>query len=473
MPQKILMPALSPTMTEGKLAKWLKKEGDKVSPGDPIAEIETDKATMEVEAVDEGTIGKILVAEGSENVPVNSPIALLLEEGEDASALAQESAAAKPDAAIKKSDAPKTVAKQAEASKAEVKPAEAKPAEAQPAAKADDKAPAPVAKPEPAPVAKPTPAAQPQAAPAATNDGKRVFASPLARRLARETGIDVAQLSGSGPHGRVVRVDVEAAKAKGIGTGARPGTPAGALSSIAPSVSGQLPALIQSGDFEVVPLSTMRKVIAQRLQESKQTIPHFYLTLDVELDALLALRKQLNEKRDDLKITVNDLLIRACGMALAQVPECNVIWTGNQMMRSKSYDVSVAVAIDGGLITPIVRNADRKGLGAISAEMKDKAERARKGKLLPEEYQGGCFALSNLGMFGIKHFQAIINPPQCSILAVGVGEQRPIVKNGALTIATVMSATLSCDHRAIDGALGAKWLNVFKKLVEDPLTMML
>jgi pyruvate dehydrogenase E2 component (dihydrolipoamide acetyltransferase) len=217
----------------------------------------------------------------------------------------------------------------------------------------------------------------------------------------------------------------------------------------------------------------MRKVIAQRLQESKQTIPHFYLTLDVELDALLALRKQLNEKREELKITVNDLLIRACGMALAQVPECNVIWTGNQMMRSKSFDVSVAVAIDGGLITPIVKNADRKGLGAISAEMKDKAERARKGKLMPEEYQGGCFALSNLGMFGIKHFQAIINPPQCSILAVGIGEQRPVVEDGALTIATIMSATLSCDHRAIDGALGAKWLNVFKKLVEDPLTMML
>jgi pyruvate dehydrogenase E2 component (dihydrolipoamide acetyltransferase) len=454
MPQKILMPALSPTMTEGKLAKWLKKEGDKVSPGDPIAEIETDKATMEVEAVDEGTLGKILVAEGSENVPVNSPIALLLEEGEDASALDK----AKPDAeaATVKPDAPKP----------DAKPAGDRPVETKPAA-GDKAATAPAAKSESAPAAKPA------APPAATAQGSttegRVFASPLARRLARETGIDVAQLSGSGPHGRVVRADIEAAKAKGIGTG----TPVGALPSIAPSVSGQLPALIQTGEFEVVPLSTMRKVIAQRLQESKQTIPHFYLTLDVELDALLALRKQLNEKRDDLKITVNDLLIRACGMALAQVPECNVIWTGNQMMRSKSYDVSVAVAIDGGLITPIVKNADRKGLGAISAEMKDKAERARKGKLLPEEYQGGCFALSNLGMFGIKHFQAIINPPQCSILAVGVGEQRPIVKNGALTIATVMSATISCDHRAIDGALGAKWLNVFKKLVEDPLTMML
>jgi pyruvate dehydrogenase E2 component (dihydrolipoamide acetyltransferase) len=460
MPQKILMPALSPTMTEGKLAKWLKKEGDKVSPGDPIAEIETDKATMEVEAVDEGTLGKILVAEGSENVPVNSPIALLLEEGEDASALDQ----AKPDtaAAQKKPDAPK-----ADAPKTEAKPAEAKPADTKPAVKPNDKEPAPGGRPAP------TPTARPQVAQTAAGDGKRVFASPLARRLARETGIDVAQLSGSGPHGRVVRADIEAAKSKGIGTGARPGTPAGAPPSIAPSVSGQLPALIETGEFETVPLSTMRKVIAQRLQESKQTIPHFYLTLDVELDALLALRKQLNEKRDNLKITVNDLLIRACGMALAQVPECNVIWTGNQMMRSKSYDVSVAVAIDGGLITPIVKNADRKGLGAISAEMKDKAERARKGKLMPEEYQGGCFALSNLGMFGIKHFQAIINPPQCSILAVGVGEQRPIVKNGALTIATVMSATISCDHRAIDGALGAKWLNAFKKLVEDPLTMML
>ena len=461
MPQKILMPALSPTMTEGKLAKWLKKEGDKVSPGDPIAEIETDKATMEVEAVDEGTLGRILVAEGSENVAVNSPIALLLEEGEDASALGR----AKPDTApaSKKSDAPK----------AEAKPDETRPTDTKPAAKSDDKG-APAGPSESAP-AKPAPAstAPHQAPPVAAGDGGRVFASPLARRLARETGIDLAQLSGSGPHGRIVRADIEAAKTTGIGTGARPGTPSGALPSIAPSVSGQLPALIETGDFEAVPLSTMRKVIAQRLQESKQTIPHFYLTLDVELDALLALRKQLNEKRDDLKITVNDLLIRACGMALAQVPECNVIWTGNQMMRSKSYDVSVAVAVDGGLITPIIKNADRKGLGAISAEMKDKAERARKGKLMPEEYQGGCFALSNLGMFGIKHFQAIINPPQCSILAVGVGEQRPIVKNGALTIATVMSATMSCDHRAIDGALGAKWLNVFKKLVEDPLTMML
>jgi pyruvate dehydrogenase E2 component (dihydrolipoamide acetyltransferase) len=472
MPQKILMPALSPTMTEGKLAKWLKKEGDKVSPGDPIAEIETDKATMEVEAVDEGTLGKILVAEGSENVPVNSPIALLLEEGEDASALAQESTGAKADAAAAamKPDAPKAVTKPTEA-----KPAAAKPEDKAPAAPAAKPESTPAAKPESAPAAKPAPApaTQPQAAPAAAGDGKRVFASPLARRLARESSIDVGQLTGSGPHGRVVRADIEAAKAKGIGMGARPGSPAGALPSIAPSVSGQLPALIQTGEFEPVPLSTMRKVIAQRLQESKQTIPHFYLTLDVELDALLALRKQLNEKRDDLKITVNDLLIRACGMALAQVPDCNVIWTGNQMMRSKSYDVSVAVAIEGGLITPIIKNADRKGLGAISAEMKDKAERARKGKLMPEEYQGGCFALSNLGMFGIKHFQAIINPPQCSILAVGVGEQRPIVKNGALTIATVMSATISCDHRAIDGALGAKWLNVFKKLVEDPLTMML
>ncbi|MEX2200331.1 MAG: 2-oxo acid dehydrogenase subunit E2, partial [Dongiaceae bacterium] len=374
------------------------------------------------------------------NVPVNSPIALLLEEGEDASALA--AADAKPEASppSKKPDATKAEAKPDSNKPADAKPAEPKPAVEKPSDKAPPAATKPAATPAPAVTATPV------------GDGKRVFASPLARRLARETGIDVALVTGSGPHGRVVRADIEAAKAKGTAR-AQPAT--GALPSIAPSVSGQLPALIETGDFEAVPLSTMRKVIAQRLQESKQTIPHFYLTLDVELDALLALRKQFNEKRDDLKITVNDLLIRSCGMALAQVPECNVIWTGNQMMRSKSYDVSVAVAIDGGLITPIIKNADRKGLGAISAEMKDKAERARKGKLMPEEYQGGCFALSNLGMFGIKHFQAIINPPQCSILAVGIGEQRPIVKNNALTIATVMSATISCDHRAIDGALGA------------------
>jgi pyruvate dehydrogenase E2 component (dihydrolipoamide acetyltransferase) len=456
MPSKILMPALSPTMTEGKLAKWLKKEGDAVSAGDPIAEIETDKATMEVEAVDEGTLARILVQEGTENVAVNSVIALLLEEGEDESALAgaeketkQGGGAASPQEPEKPEKKEAKPERKAEAPQKEKKP-EAKPSSKQ----ADISAAGP---------------------PPTSQSGDRVFASPLARRLAKDAGIDLAQLSGSGPHGRIVKTDIEAAKGAGAGKAPRAAAAetAARLPSVAPAVMSQLPALIESGDFEAVPLSTMRKVIAQRLQESKQTIPHFYLTLDVELDSLLALRKQLNDKRDDMKITVNDLMIRACGMALAQVPDCNVIWTGNQMLRSKSYDVSVAVAIDGGLITPVIKNADRKGLGAISAEMKDKAERARKGKLMPEEYQGGCFSLSNLGMFGIKHFQAIINPPQGSILAIGVGEQRPIVKDGALTTATVMSATLSCDHRAIDGALGAKWLTAFKKLVEDPLTMML
>ncbi len=453
MPSKILMPALSPTMTEGKLAKWLKKEGDEISAGDPIAEIETDKATMEVEAVDEGKLAKILVPAGTENVAVNAVIALLLEEGEDQAVLA---------GAIK----------------------EAQQSGATPSAAA---APKPAPKPAPAPApqvaAKPEPAASPRSAPhpAATaaaprsNGGDRVFASPLARRLATQAGLDLSRIAGSGPHGRIVKSDIEAATTSGGATAQRPAAAATQPTAVTlpPGVAAQLPALLDTGEFEAVPLSTMRKVIAQRLQESKQTIPHFYITLDVELDSLLALRKQLNDRREDVKITVNDLLIRACGMALQQVPECNVIWTGNQMFRSRSYDVAVAVAIDGGLITPVIKHADRKGLGVISAEMKDKAERARKGKLLPEEYQGGCFALSNLGMFGIKFFQAIISPPHCSILAVGVGEQRPVVKDGALTTATIMSATLSCDHRAIDGALGAKWLNAFKKLVEDPLTMML
>jgi len=460
MPSKILMPALSPTMTEGKLAKWLVKEGDDVSAGDPIAEIETDKATMEVEAVDEGKLAKIVVPEGTENVAVNTLIAVLLEEGEDASAVdgvlkGATSGGATPPA--QPAPAPKPAPK---------------PEAAQPAAK-----PAQAAAPKPVVPSQPAAPAQPAAAPQRSDSGERVFASPLARRLATQAGLDIARISGSGPHGRIVKSDIEAAQASGGVAAQRPAAapqPAAVtLPAVAPSVAAQLPALLDTGEFEAVPLSTMRKVIAQRLQESKQTIPHFYITQDVELDSLLALRKQLNDRRDDMKITVNDLLIRACGMALQQVPECNVIWTGNQMFRSKSYDVAVAVAIDGGLITPVIKHADRKGLGVISAEMKDKAERARKGKLMPEEYQGGCFALSNLGMFGIKFFQAIISPPQCSILAVGVGEQRPVVKDGALTTATIMSATLSCDHRAIDGALGAKWLNAFKRLVEDPLTMML
>ncbi len=455
MPSKILMPALSPTMTEGKLAKWLKKEGDDVAAGDPIAEIETDKATMEVEAVDEGKLAKILVPEGTENVAVNAVIALLLEEGEDQSALTGAIREAQQDAA-----------------------SQAAPPEAKPAPKP---APTPVPqapqKAEPAPAPKPVPLPAAPASAARSNGGERVFASPLARRLAAQANLDLTRIAGSGPHGRIVKSDIEAAKASGGAAAQRPVAATAAAQPTAvtlpPGVTMQVPALLDTGEFEPVPLSTMRKVIAQRLQESKQTIPHFYITLDVELDSLLALRKQLNDRREDVKITVNDLIIRACGMALQQVPECNVIWTGNQMFRSRSYDVAVAVAIDGGLITPVIKHADRKGLGVISAEMKDKAERARKGKLLPEEYQGGCFALSNLGMFGIKFFQAIISPPHCSILAVGVGEQRPVVKDGALTTATIMSATLSCDHRAIDGALGAKWLNAFKKLVEDPLTMML
>lgn len=417
MPVQILMPALSPTMTEGKLAKWNVKEGDAISSGMVLAEIETDKATMEVEAVDEGKLGRILVPGGTDNVAVNTPIALLLEEGEDASAL----------------NAPL-------APKAGPMPASASSS------------------------SKPAPAAAPSAPARSNASGGRVFASPLARRLAANNGIDLARVSGSGPHGRIVKQDVEAAAGSG---GAR-----------APSVAtapaqAMAPSTVPPGQYEEVPLSSMRKTIARRLSEAKQTIPHFYLTVDIELDALLALRQQLNAKSDSYKLSVNDFVVRACALALRKIPQANAIWGGDKILLSKTFDVSVAVALDAGLITPIIRNADQKGLSQISAEMKELATRAKAGKLKPEEYQGGAFSLSNLGMFGIKEFSAVINPPQGSILAVGAGEQRPIVKAGALAIATVMGATLSCDHRVIDGALGAKFLAAVKGLIEDPLTMML
>ncbi|MFZ5791967.1 MAG: pyruvate dehydrogenase complex dihydrolipoamide acetyltransferase [Pseudomonadota bacterium] len=441
MPTPILMPALSPTMTEGKLAKWLKKEGEEVKAGDVIAEIETDKATMEVEAVDEGKLGRIVVPAGTENVAVNAPIAYLLGEGEDASAI---EAAAK----------------------------------AAPAAKPAAPAPSPAA-PKPAPAAQPavapTPAPAPQAAaprppapttmPSAPAPGARVFASPLARRLAAEAGIELAHVPGSGPHGRIVKADIEAAKVSG----------APALRAPVPGIvpPGAPPTPLPTEGFVELPLSTMRKVIARRLAESKQTIPHFYLTIEVELDALLALRQQLNAKSDAYKLSVNDFIIKACGLALAKVPRTNALWGGDKILQNRSCDVSVAVALEDGLITPIVRAADKKGLAAISAEMKAMIEKAKAGKLMPEDYQGGAFSLSNLGMYGIKEFAAVINPPQGSILAVGKGEQRPVVKGGALSIATMMSCTLSCDHRVVDGALGAQFLDAFKKLVEDPLTMML
>jgi len=459
MPTPILMPALSPTMTEGKLAKWLKTEGETVKAGDVVAEIETDKATMEVEAVDEGKLGRILVPAGTDNVAINTPIALILNEGEDASALA-DATAAKPAA-----------------------PA-ARPAaqEAKPAAKADVTTPAapPAAPPAPAaapPQQAPRPAAQAPAAerPAAERkgDGERIFASPLARRLAAEAGIDLKSVAGSGPNGRIVKADIESAKVAPRAAAPAAKAPAAGvpLQAPAPTPAGVTP--IPPGDYTELSLSTMRKVIAKRLQESKQTIPHFYLTVDCEIDGLLALRQQLNAKSDSYKLSVNDFVIKACGMALAKVPRANALWGGDRIYLNNSCDVSVAVALDDGLITPVIRGADGKGLAVISNEMKELAARARKGKLLPEEYQGGAFSLSNLGMFGIKDFAAVINPPQGAILAVGMGEQRPVVKNGALGIATVMTCTISCDHRVIDGAVGAQLLDAIKKLLEDPLTMLL
>ncbi|MFV1849842.1 MAG: pyruvate dehydrogenase complex dihydrolipoamide acetyltransferase [Thalassospira sp.] len=435
MPVKVLMPALSPTMTEGTLAKWHVKEGDTVESGDVIAEIETDKATMEVEAVDEGTIGKILVAEGSEGVPVNEVIALLLEEDEDASAL----------------DGADTSA-----------------AGAAPAA-------APAAEAAPAPSATPAAASPAPAAPGA--GGERVKASPLARRIAANEGVDLAGVSGSGPRGRVVKRDVEAAMASKPAAGApsaASAAPSAPAAAAAPAASGWNPDLNGLPEYEEIPNSGMRKTIARRLTESKQQVPHFYLTVDCELDNLLATRKQLNEKAGDgVKISVNDFVIRAVSLALKKVPAANSIWTDKATLQCKKQDISVAVAIEGGLITPVVRDAGSKGLAEISSEMKALAGKARDGKLMPEDYQGGTFSVSNLGMFGIKSFSAIINPPQGCILAVGAGEQRPVVKDGALAVATVMSCTLSVDHRAVDGAVGAEFMAEFKKLIEDPLSMLL
>ncbi len=432
----ILMPALSPTMTEGKLAQWLKAEGETVSAGDVIAEIETDKATMEVEAVDEGVLGKIVVAAGTDGVAVNSVIAVLLEDGEDLSDV----------------DIAGLAAAAAPASPAPASPAPASPAPAPAAAP-------PVAAP-PAPVAA-AQAALPAAAVAAS--GTRIFASPLARRIAADAGLDLGHVSGSGPRGRIVKRDVEAAIASGV-SAAAPAAPA------APVAVGAMPGM---PDYIAIPNSMMRKTIARRLSESKQQAPHFYLTVDCRLDELLELRKKLNNNATDFKLSVNDLIIRAAALALKQVPAANASWFEDEIRQWQAVDISVAVAIDGGLITPIIRAAEGKGLKQISAEMKDLAGRARDGKLLPEEYQGGTFSISNLGMFGIKEFAAVINPPQGAILAVGAGEQRPVVNDGELAVATVMSCTLSSDHRVVDGAVGAEFMQAFKLLIEDPLKMLL
>ncbi len=450
MPINITMPALSPTMEEGNLAKWLVKEGDKVSPGDVIAEIETDKATMEVEAVDEGTVAKILVPAGTEGVKVNALIAVLAGEGEDAAAAAKGGETAKAGGA------------KAEAPKAETK---AGPAVTSPA---------------------PAPATRPAAAPAANGhiSGERIFASPLARRIAKDAGVDISIIAGTGPHGRVVRADVEAALAGGGVKAAAPASAGGPAPAPAPKAmtDDAVLKLFEEGSYELVPHDAMRKTIARRLVEAKTTIPHFYLTIDCELDALLALRKQLNEaapatktekgEAPAYKLSVNDMIIKALALALKAVPEANVSWTEAAMVRHRHADVGVAVSIPGGLITPIVRRAEEKSLSAISNEMKDLAERARARKLKPEEYQGGTTAVSNLGMFGVKDFAAVINPPHATILAVGAGEQRAVVKNGEIVVATVMSVTLSTDHRAVDGALGAELIGAFKRIVENPFAML-
>ncbi|KRB53009.1 branched-chain alpha-keto acid dehydrogenase subunit E2 [Rhizobium sp. Root708] len=445
MPINITMPALSPTMEEGNLAKWLVKEGDTVKSGDIIAEIETDKATMEVEAVDEGTVAKLVVPAGTEGVKVNALIAVLAAEGEDVSAAASSAVSAAP--------APKA----AEAPKAEAK------TEAAPAAEA---APAPAAAPA-----------------AASTGGNRTFSSPLARRLAKEAGIDLAAVAGSGPHGRVVKSDVEAAVAGG-GTKAAP-------AAAAPQAAAQAPAaapkgasdesvlkLFEQGSYELVPHDGMRKIIAKRLVESKQTVPHFYVTVDCELDALMALRAQLNDaapRKDGgaaYKISVNDMVIKAMALALRDVPDANVSWTEANMVKHKHADVGVAVSIPGGLITPIVRKAEEKTLSVISNEMRDLGKRAKDRKLKPEEFQGGTTSVSNMGMMGVKNFAAVINPPHATILAVGAGEQRVIVRKGEMVIATVMSVTLSTDHRCVDGALGAELLQAFKGYIENPMGML-
>lgn len=418
---QILMPALSPTMSEGTLAKWLKKEGDKIESGDVIAEIETDKATMEVESADEGVLGRILVEGGTDNVPVNSVIGILLEDGEGDKDL---------EAALKETE--KTPAAEKEEKSAEKRDATPK--------KADTKK-------------------------ADKEDTDRLFASPVARRMAEDSNLDLSLLKGTGPKGRIVKADIEEAlKHSGADEEPLP-------------VQAVVPVRGTAAEFVEVPHTNMRKVIATRLTESKQEVPHFYLTLDCELDALLKLREDLNEKAEllgqDTKLSVNDFIIRAAALALKKVPAVNVSWGEKALKMYSDVDVSVAVSTPGGLVTPVIRNADRRRLPDVSRSMKALAAKARNGKLTPEEYQGGTFTISNLGMFGIKQFNAIVNPPQACILAVGAVEQRLVVKDGAIAVASMMTCTLSVDHRAVDGAMGARFMSVFKKLLEDPLTMVL
>ena len=449
MPINILMPALSPTMEKGNLAKWRKKEGDKVSPGDVIAEIETDKATMDYEAVDEGVLAKIVVPEGTADVAVNQLIAVMATDGEDVKAAGATATAAKPASA-----APSTPTPAANAAPASL----------------------PAAGGAPASLPK---AAAPSAAPAAASNGHaRVFSSPLARRLARDSGIDVSRIQGTGPHGRVVARDVEAAKSGGTALRA-PGAPAGApLPFQAPS-DDKIRALFEPGSYEVVPHDTMRKVIARRISEAKLTIPHFYLTTTCTIDRLLSAREDINttapkgeDGKPTYKVSVNDFVIKAMALALMKVPDANVTWTESGMLKHKHADVGVAVSIPGGLITPIVRQAEHKSLIEISSEMKDYAARARTRRLKPQEYEGGTTAVSNLGMYGVHEFSAVINPPHATILAVGSGEQRPVVENGKIAIANQMTITLSVDHRAVDGALGAQFLAAIKLYLENPVGML-
>ena len=431
MPTEILMPALSPTMEEGTLAKWLVKEGDAVASGDVMCEIETDKATMEFEAVDEGVIGKILIPEGTEGVKVNAAIAVLLEDGESADDIGATSAA--------------------------------------PAPSAEPKVQAPAAA--EAPKATPAPAA-------AKSDGSRLFASPLARRIAEQKGLDLSQIKGSGPHGRIIKADVDTATQTAAPKAAAPATAptASAPAAMATGPSSDTVAKMYADrEYEEITLNGMRKTIAARLTEAKQTVPHFYLRRDIQLDALMAFRAQLNKQLEPrgVKLSVNDFIIKACALALQEVPDANAVWAGDKVFKLKPSDVAVAVAIEGGLFTPILKDAEMKSLSALSAEMKDLAARARDRKLAPHEYQGGSFAISNLGMFGIDNFDAVINPPHGAILAVGAGTKKPVVNtDGELGIATVMSVTLSVDHRVIDGALGAELLNAIKSNLEAPMTML-
>ncbi len=447
MPVNILMPALSPTMEKGNLAKWLKKEGDKIKSGDVIAEIETDKATMEVEAVDEGTLGKIMVPEGTADVPVNQVIAVLLEEGEDKSAIGSAKAPAKP--------APKA------ADKAALQPDK-------PAPKTD-KAVAPASAPSP------TSPAQ-QLSPTNGKGPGGVFASPLARRLAKQSNIDLSRVQGSGPHGRIIARDI----GKGAPLGSpMPGGPARMMEFPTGMADDKVRALFEEGSYDFVPHDSMRKTIAKRLLESKLTIPHYYLTIDCDIDELLKAREEINSStpkgadgKPRFKLSVNDFVIKALALALIKVPDANVSWLDSGMLKHKHADVGVAVAIPGGLITPIVRHAEEKTLGVISNEMRDLGSRARNRKLKPHEYEGGSSAVSNLGMYGVKEFAAVINPPQATILAVGAGEQRVVVRNGKPAVANVMIATLSADHRAVDGAVGAQLLAAFKGYIEKPVGLL-